>query len=54
MLRPKGGQALEDLYALFQRYLSPGTGKVGGPHDGLTTGALADRLIDRIRRERAG
>jgi chromosomal replication initiator protein len=28
--------------------------KVGGPHDGLTTGALADRLIDRIRRECTG
>jgi len=25
--------------------------RVGGPHDGLTTGALADRLLDRIRRE---
>ncbi len=25
--------------------------KVGGPHDGLTTGALADRLLDRVRRD---
>lgn len=25
--------------------------RVGGPHDGMTTGALADRVLDRVRRE---